>query len=120
MLCSMARTAAPFLLGIALLAGACAAPPPENDFSAHDSASRTKSIRQAVKDNDLSGVRHIVEQLDSDDPVVRLLAINALEELTGETNGYHYDDPPSLRNPAVARWVTYVNTTYPESTRADG
>ncbi len=108
------------MCGVMLLAGACAAPPPRNDFSTPDTASRIKSIETAARDNDASNVRQIVEQLDADDPAVRLKAILALKSLTGETNGYHYDDPPSMRKHAIKRWVAYVNRTYPDTTRADG
>ncbi len=120
MLCPMARTAASFICGVVLLAGACAAPPPRDDFSTPDAASRIKSIETAAGTGDASNLRRIVEQLDCDDLVVRLKAISALEGLTGETNGYHYDDPPSIRKHAIERWVNYVNRTYPDTTRADG
>ncbi len=116
----MARIAASFMGGVVLLAGACAAPPPRNDFSTPDSASRIESIETAARNHGRSDVRQIVEQLDADDPVVRLKAISALKSLTGETNGYHYDDPPSIRKHAIERWVAYVNRTYPGTTLADG
>ena len=116
----MARIVAPSLCSVVLLAGACAAPPPRNDFSTPDTASRIESINTAARDLDRSNVRQIVEQLDSDDPVVRLKAISALKSLTGETNGYHYDDPPSERNHAIERWVMYINRNYPDTTHADG
>ncbi len=116
----MARTAVPFMCGVVLLVGACAAPPPRNDFSTPDSASRILSIETAAHVNDASNVRRIVEQLDSNEPAVRLKAISALKSLTGETNGYHYDDPPSIRQYAIERWVAYINRTYPDTTRADG
>ena len=67
-----------------------------------------------MRADDLSKTPLIVEQLDSDDPAVRLIAIAALEKLTGETYGYHYDDPPFLREPAIERWVDYVNESVPE------
>jgi len=118
MLCAMARTAASFMCGVVLLAGACAAPPPRNDFSTPDAASRIESIETAA--GDASSLRRIVEQLDADDLVVRLKAISALRSLTGETNGYYYDDPPSIRKQAIERWVAYINRIYPETTRADG
>ncbi len=116
----MARIAVPFMCGVVLLVGACAAPPPRNDFSTPDTASRIESIETAARVDDASNMRRIVEQLDSDEPAVRLKAISALESLTGVTNGYHYDDPPSMRRYAIERWVAYVNRTYPDTTRADG
>ena len=108
------------MCGVVLLAGACVAPPPRDDFSTPDAASRIESIETAAGDPDSSNLRRIVEQLDSDDLVVRLKAITALQSLTGETNGYHYNDPPSIRKHAIERWITYVNRTYPDTTRADG
>ena len=116
----MARIAASLVCGVVLFAGACAAPPPRNDFSTPDTASRIESIKTAAGELDRSNVRQIVEQLDSDDPVVRMKAISTLQHLTGETNGYHYDDPPSIRSHAIERWVTYVNRNYPDTTHADG
>lgn len=120
MLCRMSRVAAPFLFSVTLIAGACSAPPPAGDFTAADTASVIKSIEKAVRDRDTSKLRKIVEQLDSDDPAVRLVAISALHTLTGETCGYHYDDPPSFRQPAIERWVAYVNRINPDRTPADG
>ena len=116
----MARTAALTTFGVVLLVAACAAPPPSSDFSSPDSASRIASIEKAVQDRDAARVRQIVELLDSDDPAVRLVAITALETLTGQTNGYHYDDPPSARKSAVERWVVFVNRTRPDMITADG
>lgn len=120
MLCPMARTVTPFLVGVMMATGACSAPPPAGDFSAADTASVIRSIETVVRDRDTSKLRKIVEQLDSDDPAVRLVAISALHTLTGETCGYHYDDPPSFRQPAIERWVAYVNRINPDRTPADG
>ena len=48
------------------------------------------------------------------------MAISALEILTGRTYGYHYDDPPSLREQAIKRWVSYVNEAPANYAHADG
>ncbi len=60
--------------------------------------------RKAGQAGDLTATRQIVEQLDCDDPAVRILAISTLERLTGETYEYRFDDPPYLRRAAIKRW----------------
>ena len=99
---------------VVLIVSACAPPVSSGGFDAPDPASRIYAIEHALRTKDVSKAPQIVEQLDSDDPAVRFVAIGALEELTGETYGYHYDDPPFLREPAIERWVAYVNVTFPE------
>ena len=116
----MTRPAAVNAAAALLVAGGCTAPAPEPDFDVALAASRIAAIESALRSRDVSRTPQIVEQLDSDDPAVRLLAISALERLTGRTCGYHYDDPPSLREQAVKRWVTYVNETPANFARADG
>lgn len=46
--------------------------------------------------------------LDSHDPAVRLMAINGLERLTGQTLGYAYSDPEPKRTIAIDRWVRWA------------
>ena len=105
---------------VLLVAGGCTASGPIADFDAADPASRIAAIELALRSRDASRTPQIVEQLDSDDRAVRLLAISALEILTGRTYGYHYDDPPGLREQAIRRWVNYVNETPSNFARADG
>ncbi len=100
---------------VVLGATACAPPVSTGGFDAPDPASRIYAIERAMRTNDVSRTPLIVEQLDSDDPAVRLMAIAALQELTGETYGYHYDDPPYLREPAIQRWVAYVDENFPDN-----
>lgn len=67
------------------------------------------AIETAARNGDVGAAKQIVEQLDSDDPAVRLLAIGALERLTGETHGYCHADPTEQRQIAIARWQQAVN-----------
>lgn len=67
------------------------------------------AITQAAREHDQSTIRDLIEQLDSDDPAVRLLAISTLERLTGETYGYRQYDPTWQRREAIARWVAAEN-----------
>jgi HEAT repeat protein len=93
--------------GAAVL-GACAPPASKGGFDSPDPAAKLYAIERAMKRGDQAAVPRIVEQLDSDDPAVRMLAISALEKLTGETRGYRYDDPPYVRQDAVRRWAEAV------------
>lgn len=47
--------------------------------------------------------------LDSSDPASRMVAIAALERITGERLGYSATDDRVERNAAVRRWVKYAN-----------
>ncbi len=93
-------------LACALLQGACAPPVTEGTFDAPDPASRLYAIERAMRTGNRTAVPQIIEQLDSDDPVIRMMAIEALKVLNdGETFDYRYDDPEPLRRAAIRRWV---------------
>ncbi|MHC4414531.1 MAG: HEAT repeat domain-containing protein [Planctomycetota bacterium] len=94
----------------AALLGSCAPAATEGGFDSANPAAKLYAIEQAARAGDSSAAARIVEQLDSDDPAVRMLAIAALERLTGETYGYRYYDPPYLRRAAVERWVGAVKS----------
>ena len=83
---------------------ACAPPARNGGFDSGNPAARFYAIEEAVRTGDRSAVAHIVPALDSDDPAERLLAIEALRRLTGETLGYAYDLPRDEREAAVRRW----------------
>lgn len=96
--------------GAALLGGSCGPSATEAHFDSANPAARLYAIERAARTGDITAAANIVEQLDSDDPAVRLLAIAALERLTGETYGYRHYDPPHLRRPAIRRWVEAVQS----------
>jgi len=97
-----------FIPATLLLATSCAPPVYKGGFDAPDSASKLYAIERAVHAGDASKVPDIVAQLDSEDTIVRMVAIEALRRLTGETFDYQYEVARSERNPAVERWVAYV------------
>jgi len=77
------------------------------------------AIEKAARNLDRSSTPRIVEQLDSDDPAVRMLAITALQLLTGETYDYRHYDPVYLRRAAIKRWVEAVESgTLPVASNA--
>ena len=94
----------------ALLASSCAPAAIDGGFESPNPAATIYAIEQAARSGDTTATPQIVEQLDSDDPAVRLLAIEALEILTGETYGYRYDEPQYMRRAAIKRWVNAVES----------
>ncbi len=107
MLISM-RVATALAIVSGLLAG-CAPAVSTGGFDAPDPASKLYAIEAAVRTNNRDAAPAIVEQLDSDDPAVRLVAITALERLTGETHGYCYCAPVDERREAIDRWVAALS-----------
>lgn len=63
------------------------------------------AIEDAAREGDQSAIGELIELLDSDDPAVRLMAINALERLTGQTYGFRHYDSMMQRRESIARWV---------------
>lgn len=78
------------------------------DFDSAEPAARNAAIVEAAAKNDRAAVPDLVRMLDSDDPATRLLAINALEKITGERLGYEYTAPEHERVKAVERWLQRV------------
>jgi hypothetical protein len=76
----------------------------DGGFDSPMAASRLYAIERAVRDGDTSKIRNIIEQLESDDPAIRMTAIGALERLTHRTYGYHHEDPLLVRREAIRRW----------------
>ena len=96
-------------LCLAMLA-ACSAPPASSGgFDSDNPASRLYAIRRAGENKDRSKIPNLVQELDSDDPAVRMMSINALDRITGQRLGYNpYVDTPA-RQQAIAAWVKAVN-----------
>ena len=95
-----------------LLGAGCAAPPAsQGGFDSPTPGAKMYAIEYAIERNERSveTTAHIVEQLDSDDPAVRLLAGLALRHLCGTDLGYHYDDAPYVREQAILQWVKVVD-----------
>lgn len=92
---------------LALLAG-CTPPASEGGFDSPDPASKLYAIHRAGEQNDRAAVPQLVQQLDSDDPAVRMMSIDALERITGERMGYNPYGPLPERREAIERWVEAV------------
>jgi len=84
---------------------ACSPPPvSEGGFDSIQPAAKLYAIHAAGSTGDRSAVPRLIEQLDSDDPAVRMFAIEALERLTGQRLGYRAYDPPHRRAVSTERW----------------
>jgi hypothetical protein len=97
-------------VGVALLLAGCGGPKPEG-FDDPTPTGRLQAIRQAARDQDKSPktLRELVRSLSADDPVERMLAIRALEGLTGETQGYRHYETLTNRQAAVNRWLGWLH-----------
>jgi len=95
---------------MALTAAGCAPPASLGDFTSPDPAAKLYAIRAAGESRDRRHIEPLVEQLDSDDPAVRVFAINALERITGERLDYNPYQDEVRRRPAVEAWVEAVKT----------
>ena len=82
----------------------------DSGFDSPESGARIYAITQAAEQRDRSAatMRHLVAILDSDDPAERMLAIRALERITGETHEYRYYDDALNRAEAVDRWLVWL------------
>ena len=96
------------MLAVSPLCGACQAPRPDPDVRHPDPSVKIPAMKQAVREQDHAAAAQLVEDLDSDDPAIRLYAIQALQRMTGEDHGYRYWDDSMDRAPAIARWRAWL------------
>jgi hypothetical protein len=95
------------VLGLCGVMG-CTAPRPSPNIADADPTVKIAGIRQAVARKDRAALPALVEQLDSDDPAVRLFAMGALERFAGERFGYEYYFDEEQRKPSLARWREWL------------
>ncbi|MBL8764017.1 MAG: HEAT repeat domain-containing protein [Phycisphaerae bacterium] len=100
------------------LAG-CASPGADG-FHESEPGARIDAAIEASRKMDPSAVPELIEMLDSDDPAARLVAINALGRLTGETHGYDHAAPEDERREAVARWQGWYRAYSSSGARPEG
>lgn len=77
------------------------------DFDSPEPAARNVAIVRAgaaPERADAGTVANLVRMLDSDDPATRVLAIDALERITGERLGYDAAATGESRRAAIVRW----------------
>lgn len=69
---------------------------------------RLGAIRASAAAGNRADVPRLVECLSSDDPAVRLAAIEGLKRITDTTLGYRASAPPQDRERAIAKWTDWV------------
>ena len=96
---------------VCCLPGGCAAPrASEGGFDSPDPASKLYAIHGAGEKQEATAVPRLVEQLDNDDPVVRMMAVQALLRITGTRLEYNPYAPIEQRREAIRRWTEAVRT----------
>lgn len=78
------------------------------DFDSPEPAARNAAIVRAAAKREQASVPRIVPLLESDDPATRVLAIRALERITGQTLGYDPASSEAERSAAVERWAQFA------------
>jgi hypothetical protein len=66
-----------------------------------------EQVRAAVRlteHRDVQSIPELIALLNDSDPAVRMYAITALEDLTGQTYGYKFYAPEAERAAAIQRW----------------
>lgn len=99
------------------LAG-CSLPPQRADFASNDPQERTLAVAKAAREDDRRSVPQLIQVLQSTDPAERMLAIDTLEQMTGQTLGFEYWAPASARRKAIDRWQAWWESQ-PASSRAE-
>jgi len=96
-------------LATACLSGlGCTAPRPAPNIGDSDPEVKIAGIKQAEARADRASLPALVEQLNSDDPAVRLFAIHALEKFAGDRFGYEYYLDEDERKPSLERWREWL------------
>jgi HEAT repeat protein len=79
----------------------------EQGFESPEPADRVTAAAEAARVGDQDAIPHLIEMLEEEDPLVRMMAIRSLEELTGQTLGYEHAGPRAERQAAVDRWTEW-------------
>ncbi len=90
-----------------LLAGGCSAKV-DPSYDDPTPAARLAAIRQTSAEGRTTDIPSLIENLASDDPVVRMAAIGALQRLTGTTLGYRFDDTFTQRQKSIEEWKVWL------------
>jgi hypothetical protein len=105
----MGRWAA-LLVILCASAWSCAPPRPPLSIQHEDVNIKILAIQKAAREKDRSAIPNLVRELENDDPAVRFYAIQALEDLTGQTFGFDYYKDEAVRKPAVLKWQEWLKT----------
>ena len=68
----------------------------------------TAAMRKAAQEQNRKAIVPLVKRLYDEDPVIRLSAIRALKNITGEDMGYQSYEPEVKRIEAIKRWEAWL------------
>ena len=68
----------------------------------------TEAMNQAARNKSSRAIVPLVNRLHSEDPVIRLSAIRALKEITGQDLGYRSYESQVKRVKAIERWQAWI------------
>ncbi len=91
---------------------ACAPPASQGGFDSPTPGAKLYALTEAAQSGDHSPetLMKIVEQLDSDDPAVRFMAIECLQQLNdGDRLGYDFTLSRVDRQAGISNWVNWVH-----------
>lgn len=96
-----------WILAVAVGAAAgCAGPrTSEGGFDSPETGARLYAISSAGQQRDAGALPHLIESLESDDPAIRMMAIVALEQITGTRMGYDPYARYGERQAAADAWL---------------
>jgi hypothetical protein len=77
------------------------------------------AIQQAGAQRDPAATRSLIEQLDSDDPAVRMLAYEALRRIDDTETGFDHGAWAPERREAIATWAEH-HSAGPTTSDDDG
>lgn len=92
------------LLSAALVG--CASPPRGLDSPVP--VSRASAAARAAAAGDRAAIPDLITMLESDDPVIRMVAHRALVDITGEDLGYEFAASEPSRKAAAERWRAWL------------
>lgn len=104
----MKRPTGLILLSLGLLIGGCVHPRAPLTVTDNDPSIKILAIKKAVREKDLRVAPQLIQDLENDDPAIRLYAINGLEQLTGQRFGYETYAPDAQRHTAVQKWRQWL------------
>ena len=101
------------------MAGGCV-PSPDRPLRDRDPAFVIPAVKNVADENrpERTEVNRLVELLESEDAAVRLSAVQALRELSGQRFGYDFWADPAARAPALRRWQMWAASEQARTRRA--
>jgi HEAT repeat protein len=95
-------------MGVFVCAAAGCLPTSDPGLASRDPAMRIDAMATAAETKDRSAIPGLIQRLDSQDGGERLLAIVALERITGDRLGYDHEAPIAEREAGVERWRAWA------------